>query len=39
MTLEIEEHLLGGGSEQTVRIVSENACTLKFTRQGFEEER
>ena len=38
VTLEIEVHLPDGASEQTVRTVSENARTLKFTSQGFEEE-
>jgi hypothetical protein len=38
VTLEIEVRLPGGASEQTVRIVTENARTLKFTSQGFEEE-
>ena len=38
VTLEIEVHLPGGASEQTVRVVTENARTLKFTSQGFEEE-
>jgi hypothetical protein len=37
-TLEIEVRLPEGASEQTVRIVSENARTLKFTSQAFEEE-
>ena len=38
VTLEIEVRLPGGAGEQTVRIVSENAKTLKFSSQGFEEE-
>lgn len=38
VTLEIEVRLPGGVGEQTVRIVSENAKTLKFSSQGFEEE-
>jgi hypothetical protein len=31
-------HLPGGASEQTVRTVTENARTLRFTSQAFEEE-
>jgi hypothetical protein len=38
VTLEITVRLPDGASEQTVRTVSENARTLKFTSQGFEEE-
>ncbi len=36
VTLEIEVHLPGGASEQTVRTVTENSRTLKFTSHGFE---
>jgi len=38
VTLEIEAHVAGGAPENVVRIVTENARTLKFTSQGFEEE-
>lgn len=38
LTLEIVARLPGGASEQVVRTVTENARTLKFTAQGFEEE-
>jgi hypothetical protein len=38
VTLEIEVHLPGGASEQTVRTVTENARTLRFTSQAFEED-
>jgi hypothetical protein len=36
VTLEIEVRLLGGASEQTVRTVTENARTLRFTSQSSE---
>jgi hypothetical protein len=36
VTLEIEVHLPGGASEQTVRTVTENSRTLKFKTHGFE---
>ena len=36
--LEIEAKLPGGAPDQVVRIVTENARTLKFISQGFEEE-
>jgi predicted AAA+ superfamily ATPase len=36
VTLEIEAELGEGASEQVVRIVTENATTLKFKSQGFE---
>jgi hypothetical protein len=38
VTLQIEVHLPGGASEQTVRTVTENARTLRFTSQAFEED-
>lgn len=38
VTLEIEARLPSGASEQTVRAVTENGRTLKFTSQGFEQE-
>jgi hypothetical protein len=38
VTLEIEAKLPSGASEQMRRIVTENARTLKFSSQGFEEE-
>jgi hypothetical protein len=38
VTLEVTVRLPDGASEQTVRIVTENARTLKFTSMGFEEE-
>ena len=38
VTLEVNVRLPDGASEQTVRIVTENARTLKFTSMGFEEE-
>lgn len=38
VTLEIEVALPHGASEQTVRTVTENSRSLKFTTQGFEEE-
>jgi hypothetical protein len=36
VTLEIEARLPSGASDQTVRTVSENSRTLKFTSHGFE---
>ncbi|CCW35245.1 hypothetical protein CCALI_01429 [Chthonomonas calidirosea T49] len=36
VTLEIEVRLPNGADEQTVRVVSENCHTLKFTNHGFE---
>jgi hypothetical protein len=36
VTLEIEAQVPGGVPEGTVRIVTENGRTLKFTTQGFE---
>lgn len=38
VTIEIEAHIPNGASDQIVRTVTENARTLKFTAQGFEEE-
>jgi len=38
VTLEIQAHLPDGASEHLVRTVTENARTLKFTSQGFEDE-
>lgn len=38
VTLEIDASIPGGASEQIVRTVTENARTLKFTSQGFENE-
>lgn len=38
VTLEIEVKLPGGVSEQTIRTVTENSRTLKFTNHGFEVE-
>jgi predicted AAA+ superfamily ATPase len=38
VTLEIQATMPGGAPEKTVRAVSENARTLKFETQGFEEE-
>jgi len=38
ITLEIEADLPSGATDSTVRTVSENARTLKFTSQGFEAE-
>jgi predicted AAA+ superfamily ATPase len=38
VTLEIEAHLPSGANEQTVRAVTENSRTLKFTSHAFEEE-
>jgi predicted AAA+ superfamily ATPase len=38
VTLEIEAELPSGASEQTVRTVTENSRTLKFTSHGFESE-
>lgn len=38
VTLEVEANVPSGVSEQVVRIVTENARTLKFDSQGFEEE-
>ena len=38
VTLEIEVTLPRGASEQTVRTVTENGRSLKFTTQGFESE-
>lgn len=38
VTLEIEAEIPGGAPEHVVRTVTENARTLKFTSQGFEEE-
>ena len=36
VTLEIEAEIPGGVPENVVRIVTENARTLRFTSQGFE---
>lgn len=36
VTLEIEAQMPDGASEQTVRTVTENGRTLKFTNHGFE---
>ena len=38
LTLEIEARMPDGASEHVVRTVTENARTLKFSTQGFEEE-
>jgi len=38
VTLDIEAEVDGGLPESVVRIVTENARTLKFTSHGFEEE-
>ncbi len=38
VTLEIEVRLPNGANDQTVRTVTENSRTLKFTNQGFERE-
>jgi hypothetical protein len=38
VTLEIEASVPSGVSDDTVRIVTENARTLKFESQGFENE-
>lgn len=38
VTLEIQAEIPDGATEQIVRTVTENARTLKFTSQGFEEE-
>ena len=38
VSLEIEAEMPEGASENVVRIVTENASTLKFEAQGFEEE-
>jgi len=38
VTLEIQAQMPGGASDNVVRIVTENARTLKFTAQGFEPE-
>ena len=38
VTLEIEAEIPGGAPENVVRTVTENARTLKFTSQGFENE-
>jgi hypothetical protein len=38
LTLEIEADLPDGAPDNTVRVVTENARTLKFKSQGFEEE-
>jgi hypothetical protein len=38
VTLEIEARLANGASEQTVRAVTENSRTLKFTSHAFEKE-
>jgi predicted AAA+ superfamily ATPase len=38
VTLEVEAEIPGGVPENVVRIVTENARTLKFKSQGFEEE-
>ena len=38
VTLEIEVSLRGGVSDQTVRTVTENSRTLRFTSHGFESE-
>jgi len=38
VTLEIEAEIPSGVSDQVVRIVMENAKSLKFTNQGFEQE-
>jgi hypothetical protein len=37
VTLEIEAEIPRGAPDSVVRIVTENARTLKFTSQGFEE--
>jgi hypothetical protein len=38
VTLEIQAEFEGGASDQTVRTVTENSRTLKFTSHGFESE-
>ncbi|MCK5862812.1 MAG: ATP-binding protein, partial [Candidatus Hydrogenedentes bacterium] len=38
VTLEIEASLPAGATDQIVRIVTENSCTLKFENHGFEKE-
>jgi hypothetical protein len=38
VTPEIEVHLPGGARGQTVRTVTENALTLRFTSQAFGED-
>ena len=38
VTLEIQANVPDGVPDNVVRIVTENANTLKFTSQGFEEE-
>jgi hypothetical protein len=38
VTLEVEGEVPGGVPDHVVRTVAENARTLKFTSQGFEEE-
>ena len=38
VTLEINAEIPDGATEQIVRTITENARTLKFTNQGFEEE-
>lgn len=38
VTLDIEASIPNGASEQVVRVVTENARTLRFTNQGFEVE-
>jgi hypothetical protein len=38
ITLEIEARMPSGANEQVVRVVTENARTLKFTTHGFESE-
>ncbi len=38
VTLEIAVYLPDGASDQTVRTVTENSRTLKFTNHGFESE-
>jgi hypothetical protein len=39
VTLEVEAEIPAGASDNVVRIVTENSRTLKFTSQGFEEEK
>jgi hypothetical protein len=38
VTLEIDARLPNGASEQTVRAITENSRTLKFTSHAFEKE-
>jgi hypothetical protein len=38
VTLEIEAHIPDGAPDNAVRTVTENARTLKFKNQGFEED-